>query len=140
MDIIINGVTLQGDFMDADFVGPYEEATKKMQEKAAASRGKQYASTAEGYLDQCKTVDEYFDDIFGPGTAAKVFQGAEHHLMVHLKAVEELTNWAYGEKKKLNDFTNRYTQRQNAQRNQQRQQMQQFVSGKSGHKGKGGKH
>lgn len=141
MDIIINGVTLQGNFMDADFVGPYEVATKKMQETAAASRGKQYASLAEGYLDQCKTVDEYFDDIFGPGTAAKVFQGSEHDLMVHLMAVEDLTSWAQGEKKKLNDFTNKYTQRQNAQikQQQQRQQMQQFVSTKGG-KGKGGKH
>lgn len=136
MDIIINGVTLQGDFMDADFVGPYEGAAKKMQATAAASRGKQYASTAEGYLEQCKTVDEYFDDIFGPGTAAKVFQGSEHNIMVHLKAVETLTNWAQGEKKKLNDFTNKYTQRQNAQI--QRQQMQQFVSNKGGRKG--GKH
>lgn len=136
MDIIINGVTLQGDFMDADFVGPYEEATKKMQATATASRGKQYASVAEGYLEQCRTVDEYFDDIFGPGTAVKVFQGSEHNIMVHLKAVEELTNWAQSEKKKLNDFTNKYTQRQNAQI--QRQQMQQFVSGKNSHKG--GKH
>ena len=31
MEIIINGVTLQGDFMDANFVEPYEEATYKMQ-------------------------------------------------------------------------------------------------------------
>ena len=93
MDIIINGVTLQGDFMDADFVGPYEEATKKMQATAMASRNKQYSSAAEGYLEQCATVDTYFDDIFGPGTAAKVFQGSEHNIMVHLKAVEELTDW-----------------------------------------------
>lgn len=134
MDIIINGVTLQGDFMDADFVGPYEEATKKMQATAAASRGKQYASVAEGYLEQCATVDEYFDDVFGEGTAAKVFQGAEHNIMAHLKAVEQLTDWAQGEKKKLNDFTNKYTQRQNAQA--QRQQMQQFVSNKNGGRGR----
>ena len=40
MDIIINGVTLQGDFMDADFVGPFEEATKKMQEKAVVCQRK----------------------------------------------------------------------------------------------------
>lgn len=128
MNIIINSVTLQGDFMDADFVGPYEEATRKMQATAAESRGKQYANLAEGYLDQCRTVDEYFDDVFGPGTAAKVFQGAEHNIMVHLKAVEQLTDWAQGEKKKLNDFTNKYTQRQNAQ--MQRERAQQVISNK----------
>lgn len=125
MDILINGVTLQGDFMDADFIGPYEEATKKMQAAAEASRGRRYQSAAEGYLEQCRTVDEYFDDIFGPGTAAKVFQGSEHNIMVHLKAVEQLTEWAQGEKKKLNDFTNKYTQRRNAQA--QRARAQQFA-------------
>ena len=128
MNIIINSVTLQGDFMDADFVGPYEEATRKMQATAAESRGKQYANLAEGYLDQCRTVDEYFDDVFGPGTAAKVFQGVEHNIMAHLKAVEQLTDWAQGEKKKLNDFTNKYTQRQNAQL--QRERAQQVISNK----------
>lgn len=116
MNIIINGVTLQGDFMDADFVGPFEEATRKLQDRTIASRGKQYASVAEGYLEQCKTIDAYFDEIFGEGTAARLFQGAEHNVMNHLKAVEALTDWAHGEKKKLNDFTNKYTQRQNAQR------------------------
>ena len=48
--------------------------------------------------------------------------------MVHLKAVEELTDWAQGEKKKLNDFTNKYTQRQNAQL--QRERAQQVISAK----------
>ncbi len=115
MDIFINGVTLQGDFMDADFVGPYEAATRKLQAAAIASRDRKYASAAEGYLEQCRTVDEYFDDIFGAGTAAKVFQGREHNIMTHLEAVEQLTDWAQGEKKKLNDFTNKYTQRQAAQ-------------------------
>lgn len=128
MDIIINGVTLQGDFMDADFVGPFEEATKKMQEKAVVCQRKQYNSTAEGYIEQCNVIDEYFDDIFGSGTAAEIFMGAEHNIMVHLTAVEELTNWALAEKKKLNDFTNKYTQRQNAQL--QRERSQQVVPGK----------
>ena len=114
MDIIINGVTLQGDFMDAAFAGPYEEATRRLQIEAAANQKKQYTSFADSIREQCAVVDEYFDNIFGEGTAARVFEGAEQHLMVHLQAVEDLTNCAQGERKKLNDFTNRYTQRQNA--------------------------
>lgn len=114
MDIIINGVTLQGDFMDAAFAGPYEEATKRLQIEATENQKKQYTSFADSIREQCAVVDEYFDSIFGEGTAARVFEGAEQHLMVHLQAVEDLTNWAQGERKKLNDFTNRYTQRQNA--------------------------
>lgn len=130
MDIIINGVTLQGDFMDADFIGPYEEATRKMQARAAESRDKKYDRIADGYIEQCEVVDDYFDEIFGAGTAAEVFKGKEHNIMVHLKAVETLTDWAQGEKKKLNDFTNKYTQRQAAQA--QRQQAQRFIAKKGG--------
>lgn len=132
MEIIINGVTLQGDFMDANFVGPYEEATYKMQKKAAECQAKKYTSFAESIREQCATVDEYFDDIFGEGTSARVFEGAETQLMVHLKAVEDLTNWAQGERKKLNDFTNKYTQRQNAAVKRQQAQAQQFLDRKNG--------
>lgn len=133
MEIKINGVSLEGDFMDADFAGPYEDATRKMQAKAQANQGKKYDRFADGILEQCETIDEYFNDVFGEGTAAKVFAGAEHHLMIHLKAVEDLTNWAQGEKKKLNDFTNKYTQRQNAAaRRQQIQAQQQFMAAQNG--------
>ena len=52
--------------------------------------------------------------------------------MIHLKAVEDLTNWAQGERKKLNDFTNKYTQRQNAAVKRQQAQAQQFIDRKNG--------
>ena len=105
-----------------------------MQKKAAESQGKKYTSFADSIREQCATVDEYFDDIFGEGTAARVFEGAEQHLMIHLKAVEDLTNWAQGERKKLNDFTNKYTQRQNAAVKRQQAQAQQFIDRKNGGK------
>lgn len=135
MEIIINGIALEGDFMDADFVGPYEEATKALQVKATESQGKQYSSFAESIRDQCATIDTYFDSVFGEGTAAKIFAGSERQLMVHLQAVEDLTTWAQGEKKKLNDFTNKYTQRQNAAVKRQQDQAQKFIQAK-----RGGKH
>lgn len=73
-----------------------------------------------------------FDEIFGAGTAAKLF-GGKMNVMEHLKAIEKVSEWAAGERKTLNDFTNRYTQRQqNAVRNMQTAQ---FVSQKHG-KGK----
>lgn len=112
MEIIINGVTLEGDFMDADFVGPYEEATRAMAEKAQRTQGKKYDTFADSIIEQCALVDEMFDRIFGDGTAKELFNGSERNLMVHLVAVEQLTDWANGERKKLNDFTNKYTQRQ----------------------------
>ncbi len=136
MEIIINGVTLEGDFMDADFVGPYEEATKKMAEKAQLNQEKKYDSFADSIIEQCALVDEMFDNIFGEGTAEKLFQGSERNLMVHLVAVEDLTSWANGERKKLNDFTNKYTQRQTTQKQFQKYQTQKYINAKNGGKHK----
>ncbi len=124
----INGTKLDADFMDADFVGLYEEAARRLQEQATMYKAKQYANLKECYLDQIATVDEYFDSIFGGGTAAQVFQGKEKNLMTHLRAVETLTAWANMEKKKLNDFTNKYTQRQAAQAQRQKAQTAGFAS------------
>lgn len=128
--IEINGIKLDADFMDADFVGLYEDAVHHLQEKAVAFKSKKYDGLKEAYLDQIATVDEYFDEIFGEGTAVQVFQGKEKNLMAHLQAVETMTNWGNAEKKKLNDFTNKYTQRQAAQAQRQKAQMSNFVSNK----------
>lgn len=128
MNITINGVELQGDLMDADFIGPYEEATKHMLAESQMRKAKHYDTVAASYLEQCQVVDRYFDQVFGEGTAARVFQGKEHNVMTHLQAVEQLTNWAYQEKKKFNDFTNKYTQRQNAK--MQRDRAQQIIAAK----------
>ena len=136
MDILINGVTLHGDFMDADFMEVYESATIEMRNLAVENQGKKYESMAESYRAQCRIVDEYMDKIFGNGTSADLFKGKENHLMVHLTAVEDLTKWAEGEKKKLNDFINKYSQRQNAIAKHQKQQnaQQQFIQRKNGSK------
>ena len=67
-------------------------------------------------------VNLYFNEIFGEGTADKIFAGKEK-LMVHLQAVATLTDWGNAEKKRLNDFTNKYTQRQAAQVQRQKAQM-----------------
>lgn len=131
MKIIINGVELEGNFMDADFLEPYEQAANEIGQKAAENANKPVSSLAESVREQCRTIDSYFDGIFGEGTSDKVFEGAKNDLMIHLEAVESLTKWANGEKKRLNDFVNKYTQRQNAAMNRQKaEKTRQFISGK----------
>ena len=142
MEIMINGHALQGDFFDADFIDRYESATREMQKAAESIRGKVYTSTAEGYRENIAIVNKYIDGVFGPGAAATVFEGASGNLLVHLKAVDELTSWAKAQKKELNDFSNRYTQRRQAQARQekavQNMEFRNFVanqgSGKKRHK------
>lgn len=132
MDLIINGIKLEGDLMDADFMEKFESSMIKMRDSAQAKKRETFPTAAANYRAQCEVVNTCFDEIFGAGTAQKLF-GGKMNVMEHLKAIEKVSEWAAGERKTLNDFTNRYTQRQqNAVRNMQTAQ---FVSQKHG-KGK----
>lgn len=132
MDLIINGIKLEGDLMDADFMEKFESSMIKMRDSAQAKKREALPTAAANYRAQCEVVNTCLDEIFGAGTAQKLF-GGKMNVMEHLKAIEKVSEWAAGERKTLNDFTNRYTQRQqNAVRNMQTAQ---FVSQKHG-KGK----
>ena len=132
MELIINNVKLEGDLMDADFMEKFETAMIKMRDTAQQKRSENFPTAAANYRAQCEVVNTCFDEIFGAGTAVKLF-GGKMNVMDHLMAIEKVSEWAAGERKALNDLTNRYTQRQqNAVRNMQTAQ---FVSQKHG-KGK----
>lgn len=132
MELIINNVKLEGDLMDADFMEKFETAMVKMRDSALEAKCQSFPTAAANYRAQCEVVNTCFDEIFGAGTAVKLF-GGKMNVMDHLKAIEKVSEWAAGERKALNDLTNRYTQRQqNAVRNMQTAQ---FVSQKHG-KGK----
>lgn len=132
MELIINNVKLEGDLMDADFMEKFETAIVKMRDSALEAKRQSFPTAAANYRAQCEVVNTCFDEIFGAGTAVKLF-GGKMNVMDHLMAIEKVSEWAAGERKALNDLTNRYTQRQqNAVRNMQTAQ---FVSQKHG-KGK----
>lgn len=132
MELIINNVKLEGDLMDADFMEKFETAMVKMRDSALEAKRQSFPTAAANYRAQCEVVNTCFDEIFGAGTAVKLF-GGKMNVMDHLKAIEKVSEWAAGERKALNDLTNRYTQRQqNAVRNMQTAR---FVSQKHG-KGK----
>lgn len=132
MELIINNVKLEGDLMDADFMEKFETAMVKMRDSALEAKRQSFPTAAANYRAQCEVVNTCFDEIFGAGTAVKLF-GGKMNVMDHLKAIEKVSEWAAGERKALNDLANRYTQRQqNAVRNMQTAQ---FVSQKHG-KGK----
>lgn len=132
MELIINNVKLEGDLMDADFMEKFETAMVKMRDSALEAKRQSFSTAAANYRAQCEVVNTCFDEIFGAGTAVKLF-GGKMNVMDHLMAIEKVSEWAAGERKALNDLTNRYTQRQqNAVRNMQTAQ---FVSQKHG-KGK----
>lgn len=130
MDIVLNGVTLQGDYMDADFMEKFELSLRKCMETAAAKKREHFETVSAAFRAQCEVVNTCLDEIFGPGTAEAVFQGTAN-VREHFQAIQDLGTWAASERKSFNDFTNQYTQRQRA--TMQQAKTVQFVGPPHGH-------
>ncbi len=123
MNIEINGVTLQADFMDADFMDKFEPAIYEMRDKINASKTIQ-GSVAARYKAMNQAIESFLDKIFGEGTADSVFQGSKN-VMVHLEAVAKIEEAQSAEKKQFNNLSNKYTQRQNSFQSMQGHQKKQ---------------
>lgn len=115
MDIIIRGQSLQGDYFDADFIDRYEEGAYRMQERSQSVDFKNIRSTGEGFRMICGIIEDFFDDVFGEGTGEMLFSDCPGNLRIHQEAAQELIEWAKSQKAELNNMSNKYTQRQNAQ-------------------------
>lgn len=113
----INGINLELDLLDADVMEKYEQLNKELVDQVQ-KQDYTNMSTAEGMRYQCRTVDGFFDNLFGAGTAAKIFKGKENNLGIHMEAyarVCDLSNKANGEIYAIADkYTpNRAQRRQN---------------------------
>lgn len=123
MNIEINGVTLQADFMDADFIERFEPAVYEMREGINESKTMQ-GDVAAKYKVLNHAIEDGFDKIFGDGTAGRIFQGSKN-VMVHMEAMSKIVEAQNAEKKQFNDFSNKYTQRQNSFKSMQGHQKKQ---------------
>ena len=113
MNIEINGVTLQADFMDADFMDKLEPALAETQRKIANGKMQQYSSISAAYRALNEVMENFFDQVFGAGTSDRLFNGSQN-VMEHMKAVAVINDQCNSAKKEFNDFTNRYSQRARA--------------------------
>lgn len=111
MNMEINGVTLQADFMDADFMDVFEPAVYAMRDGIDAGKAMQ-GSVAAKYKAMNQAVETFFNTVWGGNASERIFNGSKN-VMVHLEAVARVEEAQRAEKKQFNDFSNKYTQRQN---------------------------
>lgn len=111
----INGHVIEFDFLDADTVDRYYEAQDLLIKRGKKFRDNPNPDFAENLREQCRTVEEYFDMIFGAGTGDTIFDGMHGNLRAHLKAVEQLVDAVKASGKEINDMNNRNAQRMVAQ-------------------------
>lgn len=111
MNIEINGVTLQGDFMDAGFMEILEPALLEVREDIQKTRTQPRGLVAAGYDALNKALDKFFNTVFGTDTSEQLFNGSRN-VMIRMEALAKVDQLAKESRKQFNDFSNKYSQRQ----------------------------
>lgn len=131
--LTINGVDLELDLMDADVVERFEDLNKEIVKKIQDPEAYDGLSTADGMRYQCSCVNDYFDKLFGEGTAEKVFH-KNNNLGIRMEGFAQVTALSGEAKTFMDDLTEKY----GAGRVQNRQQRraEQRKGGKNKHQNK----
>ncbi|MCI8420452.1 MAG: AP endonuclease [Oscillospiraceae bacterium] len=138
MDVL--GVELELDFFDADQVEIYEQENKEVVERIKEPTQYEGKSNADAFRIQCNIINEFFDHIFGEGTAKKIFHG-KNNLRDHMEAFAIVADSAMSSRKEMKALEDRYTsnraERRQTQKQQNKQNFQTYVG--RNYRDKGGK-
>lgn len=104
----INGAELEFDIFDAETAEKYEVALNNMSVagEEASKIGKE-GKLSECIRAQCEGVFDFFDDIFGTGTAEIVF-GEKTNLRICLDAAAKVINSVDEQQKELKDLQEQF--------------------------------
>lgn len=116
----VNGKELDYDIFDADKADAFENAlnlvAQKMADLEKESEGMTYAQVIR---IQCEAVADCFDNLFGEGTAVKIFDGVVN-LKVAMNAFQELADGINAEKAELETMAKAVTAKYSGNRAQRR--------------------
>lgn len=125
MDIL--GMEMEYDFLDADQVEAYERASRKVVEDIKEPSQYEGKSTSDALRIQCRIVDDFFDSLFGAGTAQKLFKG-KANIRDHMEAFGTVAQNAMGAKDELEAIQDKYAPgragRRQAEKDRQKSQKQ----------------
>lgn len=123
----ICGQELELDLFDADTMEIYEKSLNKVVERSKEAAKHTELSNAEGIRETCGIVKDFFDEVFGDGTAEKLFKG-KNNLAICMDAFGIVSSEAGKMKGQVNAITNKY----NLNRAQRRQEGKKNKHGKNG--------
>lgn len=132
--ITINGTDLELDLLDADIMEKYQNLNDEIVQRIQEPTQYEKISTADGMRKQCRYVDEFFDRLFGAGTAGRLFGGG-NNLGVRMDAFAKVAAASEGLHGELDAISNKYGVGRLQNREQRR-----FQNGKHGRKNKNRSH
>lgn len=140
MNMNILGVELEYDFFDADLLDQYEDANQRVQERIKEPTQYEGKRTGEALRIQCNIVNDFFDEVFGHGTADKIFHG-KANIRDHMEAFGQVADAAMSCKGELDQITDKYNpnraQKRAEQKQQGKQQSTNFNRNNAAHHNKG---
>lgn len=106
----IKGIEVDFNFLDADDIERFEreaENVKRECEEKCEEKCKQKMSLAEAIREECKVINNFFDNVFGVGISQKLF-GNKNNLEEHIKVFEEVIKEKIEQQKRLQATFDRY--------------------------------
>lgn len=102
----IRNIEVKFDFLDADDMERFENEAKKVQEECN-KKEKIEMSASQSIREECKVINNFFDNVFGEGTSQKIFEG-KNNIKDHIKAFEDIMNERMAVQKDLQNTFDRY--------------------------------
>ncbi len=105
--MVINGVELELDLLDADMAEKFETECQRVKDRVADKKAYEGKSNPDAIRYQCEVVNDFFDSVFGYGTSEKVFEG-RHHIGRSMEAFATVVSEANKSGEKIKEISREY--------------------------------
>lgn len=114
----IRNIEVEFDFLDADDMEKFENEARKVVEQCE-SKKKQQMSYSQMIREQCKIINDFFNNVFGDGISQKLF-GNKDNLKEHISAFEEIAKEKENQQKSIVSSLERYQPNRETRRNKRK--------------------
>lgn len=106
--VTILGVEFDFDFYEADSLELYEQENERVSIDIKEPTQYEGKRTSESIRIQCGIIDKFFDNMFGEGTAQKLFNGRAN-LRIHMEAFAQMADAAHESRRELDAIEDKYS-------------------------------
>ena len=134
----INGVDFELNMLDADTIERFENLTTETVNEIKDQSNYEGLSNADSMRFQCRTIERFFDDLFGAGTSGKVFpvspgKQQNNDLVSHIEAFGIAMQLSKESRERVRQLTTKYGPERTMNREERRAAAK---AGKNGGKNK----
>ena len=102
----IRDIEVDFNFLDADDMERFELEAKKVKDECDI-KSKEEMSYSQVIREECRIINNFFDNVFGMGTSEKLF-GNKNNLEDHVKVFEDIVKEKVEQQKRLQSTYDRY--------------------------------